>query len=359
MYKFRKNTSKTIGNNVYLTDDGKMCYAINSLANTSLTVLEQFKKSGLSQLYIYGGENEITPDQHSERINFNLYNIDDLIQVKSQIEEIKKKIIIPNVKEPGREKKIYGQIVKILSDNMRYDEVEVDDAARLSNRNLLSLLNGKAVCQGYIEVLRNISAEYGIQVESVRGSIPVNGKKSSHEWSQVKLDGIWYDDDFTNYREALSTNKLDSCHCFLMGARSDGVSSTKYVGYETKHKLNNVRKTLSLADKKFLLNYGRIQQQSKQQSIQPQEKEKPVEESIKDEVGDEFKPKTEEKQQNEQEAETKWMHSLQACDEQVAKMQDGAKKKQEVVKLIQNLEQEKRQERDGQIQEENQNNEQR
>ena len=119
MYKFRKNTAKPIGNNVYLTDDGKICYAINSLANTSLNVLEQLKKSGLSQLYIYGGENEITPEQHSVGMNFNLYNIDNLIQVKSQIEDIKKKIVIPNVKEAGREKKIYGQIVKILSDNIQ------------------------------------------------------------------------------------------------------------------------------------------------------------------------------------------------------------------------------------------------
>ena len=305
MYKFRKNTSKTIGNNVYLTDDGKICYAINSLANTSLNVLEQLKKSGLSQLYIYGGENEITPEQHSVGMNFNLYNIDNLIQVKSQIEDIKKKIVIPNVKEAGREKKIYGQIVKILSDNIQYDEIEVDDVAKLSNRNLLSMLKGEAVCQGYIEVLRNISAEYGIQVRPIRGLIPVNGKKTAHEWCQVKLDGIWYDDDFTNYREALSKNDLDSCHCFLIGTRSDGIALTKYVGYETKSKLYNVGKTMSLEDKKILLSYGRVSQHAKQQSIQPQEKRKPAEESIKDEIGDEFKHKTQENRQNEQEAETK------------------------------------------------------
>lgn len=354
-----KNTSKTIRNNTYLTNEGKLCYAINSLANTSLNALEQFKKSGLSQLYIYGGENEITPDQHSLRMNYNLYNIDDLIQVKSQIEKIKKKIINPSAKELGREKKIYGQIVKILSDNMQYDEIEVDDVARLSNRNLLSMLKGEAVCQGYIEVLRNIAAEYGIQVKPIRGTIPVNGKKAAHEWSQVKLDGIWYDDDFTNYREALSKNDLDFCHCFLMGTRTDGIALTKYAGYETKSKLYNVGKTRSLEDKKFLLSYGHAQQQSKQQSIQPHEKEKSNEESIKDEVGDEFKPKSQEQQNEEQEAETKWMNSLQACDRQVEKMQDGAKKKQEVVKLIQDLEQERRQERDEEIQEENQNNEQR
>ena len=157
----------------------------------------------------------------------------------------------------------------------------------------------------------------------------------------------------------LSKNDLDSCHCFLIGTRSDGIALTKYVGYETKSKLYNVGKTMSLEDKKILLSYGRVSQHAKQQSIQPQEKRKTAEESIKDEIGDEFKHKTQENRQNEQEAETKWMNSLQACYEQVGKMHDGAKMKQEVVKLIQDLEQERRQEKNAEIQEENQNNEQR
>ena len=210
---------------------------------------------------------------------------------------------------------------------MQYDELEVDYNANLENRNLLGLLKGKGVCQGYVEILRNIAAEYKIQVEPRRGTIPVNGKKSSHEWSQVKLDGVWYDDDFTNYRDALSTNNLDLCHCFLMGARSDGISSTKYVGYETKQKIHSVGKIPSLADKKYLLNYGHVKQQTHQQ--------------------------------DEQNAQTLWMNRLQTCDKTVDNMPEGAKKKQEVVQLIQNLEQEKRQERNAQIQEENQSPEQR
>ena len=44
--------------------------------------MKQFQKAGLTQLYIYGGESEITPDQHNEGLNFNLYSIEDLIQVK-------------------------------------------------------------------------------------------------------------------------------------------------------------------------------------------------------------------------------------------------------------------------------------
>lgn len=315
------------------------------------------KNQGHKKLFIYGGEHEINPDEKQMGMNTNLYDIDDLIQVKARIEELKKQIIVPAKQEPDRDKKIYGQIVRILSQNIVYDENDEnsDNITHLENRNLLALLRGSGVCQGYAEIIRNLAAEYGIQVESIRGTIPVDGKQSSHEWNQVKLDGVWYDDDFTNYRKALSTNDLNACHCFLMGKRTDGIESTKYVGYKTLQKTHSIGRTPSSVDKKFLLNYEHVKQQAYQQSIQPQEKEKTMEESIKDEVGDEFKSKNQEQQQNEQEAETKWMNSLQACDEQVARMQDGAKKKQEVVQLIQNLERERKQQQNRQIQEENEN----
>ena len=375
-----KNTSKNINNNIYLTDDGRICYAIDSLADTPLVALEQFKKSGLTNLYIYGGENEITPNQHSKNFNFNLYSIDDLIKAKSKILELKKEIKLPDKNDPDREKKIYGQIVRNLSQMVIYDEwgasesieeyesktgksheecIEKNDqrnldCARLESRNLLGFLNGETVCQGNAEIIRNIAAEYGITVECIRGT-----KSGAHEWNQVKLDGIWYDDDFTNYREALAKGDFASCQCFLIGTRYDGKPLTKVVGYKTKEKIHDVGSNFPMDEKKVLLNYGRVQQQAHQQAIQPHEKERPPEESIKDEVGDESKPKTQSQEQDEQQAEVIWMNRLQACDEQVAKIQDGAKKKQEVVKLIQDLEQERRQEKNAEIQEENQNYEQR
>ncbi len=49
--------------------------------------------------------------------------------------------------------------------------------------------------------------------------------------------------------------------------------------------------------------------------------------------------------------EAKWMNSFQSCDQEVEKMQDGAKKKQEVVQLIQNLKRERKQEQNKQLQE--------
>lgn len=349
-----RGTSATVSGNMYLGDDGKPYRAITSLAVASIVSLENAKKSGDKKVFIYGGEHELTPDEKKMGMNPNLYDIDDLIAIKTKIEELKKQITVPGKNEPDRDKKIYGQIVRVLSQNIVYDQLENGEAdgrseevVHLENRNLMGLIRGSGVCQGYAEIVRNLSAEYGIQVESVRGS---NGQES-HEWNQVKLDGIWYDDDFTSYRKMLVNGDLDECHSFLIGSKN-GESLTKRHGYTTSQKIHAVGVHIPINGKKNFLNYGRTQQQV----VQPHEKERPPEESIKDEVGDETKPKTQSQQQDEQQAEAIWMNRLQTNNDNVAKMQDGAKKQQDVVKLIQDLDREHRQDRNQQIQEENQNN---
>ena len=72
-------------------------------------------------MYIYGGDNEIKPVEHEKGLNFNLYSIDDLIQVKSKIQELKKQIKLPPKQDKHRQKKIYAQIVRVLSENIEYD----------------------------------------------------------------------------------------------------------------------------------------------------------------------------------------------------------------------------------------------
>ncbi|MBE5812434.1 MAG: hypothetical protein E7314_02110 [Clostridiales bacterium] len=291
-----KNTTKILNFNTYLTDDGKLCYARHSLADASLDYLKKLKENGHTQLYICGGECEITPEQHDEGINLNLYNIDDLINIKLAILELKKQIQVPSSKDPNREKKIYSQIVRVLSENIEYDdwaaktskeeyeektgksynEYVAQNEGRdkavsdLESRSLVGLLHGAAVCHGFAEIIRNIAAEYGIQVDCVRG---VAGGEA-HEWNQVKLDGIWYDDDFTNYRRALVDGKLDECHTFLLGTRPDGEVHTKVSGmYKTSRRLHDVGKSVPRADRKILLNYGRGQQQ--EQGTKSPEKSEP------------------------------------------------------------------------------------
>lgn len=61
------------------------------------------------------------------------------------------------------------------------------------------------------------------------------------------------------------------------------------------------------------------------------------EEGIRDEVGDEFNPKTQAQEQDEQQATIEWMHKIGTISQDVDKTIAGANSKQEVVKLIKDL----------------------
>lgn len=373
-----KETKQNV--NIYLANDGSVVRACNSIADISLEQLKILQSRGEKSLYLFGAIRDLKPEEAKKGIEYDLYNIDDLIQVKQLVEDMKKEITIPPKEDKHREKKIYSQLVRKLSEKLEYDFLEEynnckteeaketekvkyekmtgkswdeylkDNEGRdlqkmqLEDGNLIGLLRGRAVCRGNVEIIRNLAAEFGIEATAIIGH--------GHTWNQVKLDSVWYDDDFTNYQTYLSKGNLDKSFKRFLGGQIDGKSEFSTKTYaKTLNSVHSVGRPFSTKDKSFLLNYGR----EKQQTIQAPERKQEQEQSIKDEVGDESKPKTQEQQQNEQEAEAKWMNSFQACDQEVTKMQDGAKKKQEVVKLIQNLEQERKQEQNKQIQEENEN----
>lgn len=118
-------TIKSIDNtNIYLCDDGKITYAIDNISEYTMKQLEILKEKGINQLYLYGGDNAIRPSELG--LNFNLYSVDDLIQVKEKIEEIKQQITIPSRDDKNRQKKIYAQIVNILGEELEYDHWEAE-----------------------------------------------------------------------------------------------------------------------------------------------------------------------------------------------------------------------------------------
>ena len=85
--------------------------------------------------------------------------------------------------------------------------------------------------------------------------------------------------------------------------------------------------------------------------------EKP--ESIKDEVGDELKPKTEDKQQEEQQVEAMWQNRFQSWDRDSLNLPNSAKRKEEAVRVIHEIETEKQKEEKEQNQSEQDTNDNR
>lgn len=82
-------------------------------------------------------------------------------------------------------------------------------------------------------------------------------------------------------------------------------------------------------------------------------------ESIKDEVGDELKPKTEEKQQEEQQVEAMWQNRFQSWDRDSLNLPNSAKRKEEAVRVIHEIETEKQKEEKEQNQSEQNTNDNR
>ena len=82
-------------------------------------------------------------------------------------------------------------------------------------------------------------------------------------------------------------------------------------------------------------------------------------ESIKDEVGDELKPKTEEKQQEEQQVEAMWQNRFQSWDRDSLNLPNSAKRKEEAVRVIHEIETEKQKEEKEQNQSEQDTNDNR
>ncbi len=103
-----------------------------------------------------------------------------------------------NLGNPNREKYIFGQIIKRLANDICYDyelekkekngEAKSDESENA--RNLVGgLLNGSCVCVGNAEIVRNVLVCCGIECINIGGD--------EHMWNQVKLDGEWFNIDFT------------------------------------------------------------------------------------------------------------------------------------------------------------------
>lgn len=56
-----------------------------------------------------------------------------------------------------------------------------------------ALINGKAVCSGYVEAFQTLLDMLGIECRTIKGT----GTEQDHSWNMVKLDGEWYHVDVT------------------------------------------------------------------------------------------------------------------------------------------------------------------
>lgn len=102
------------------------------------------------------------------------YSREDFIKIKRKIEEIKQQIKIPDELDRDREKKIFMQVYIVLGKMIEYNhyaaskEGKEDHNLAITCRNLKDgLLEGKAVCAGYADILKNVLGEFGIKAQYI------------------------------------------------------------------------------------------------------------------------------------------------------------------------------------------------
>jgi len=176
------------------------------------------------------------PNKSSDKLDS--YSLDDMIEIKKKIAEIVDGLP-KDLDNPDKEKKIFTYLYTRLAHLIEYDEFasstvglggyarDMSEKYRTNASNLIGgLLQGKSMCGGYSEILRNVLSEVGI--ESIYISGEGKDKLGNHAWNQVKLDGKWYNVDLTNDRDNILDNT--ECQYFL---KSDS-EFKRYKQYDVK-----------------------------------------------------------------------------------------------------------------------------
>lgn len=110
--------------------------------------------------------------------------------------------------------------------------------------------------------------------------------------------------------------------------------------------MSDIRKKSELAREDSKKTVEAKELEEEEQEIAPRE-----EESIKDEVGDQFEPKTEGQEQEEAQVEAMWQNRFQSWDRNSVNLPNSAKRKEEAVRVMQDIERERReQDREQQMQ---------
>ncbi len=176
---------------------------------------------------------ELTLEQleQNENIKYIILNSGGSLKLegytRKQYIEVRKAAnrVIDEVKKPKKddfksELEAFKIIFKRLS-HIQYDEYAVtdegsrDESLSVRCRNLYNgLVEGKCVCVGYSQILKECLNLVGIESKVVYGNR--EGEDIiGHQWNQVKIGGVWFNCDLTNYNFLGIENNGKDAHLAL------------------------------------------------------------------------------------------------------------------------------------------------
>ena len=138
----------------------------------------------------------IKPDENIYKCSHTVYDIGTFKKIKKQLKNMLEDI--DEVKEDRtNEFEVFKQICMKIANIVRYDYNAIDQNNKeyyekeFTSRNMIgALLEGKCICAGYAELLRNMCACKGIECIYICSE--------THAFNQVKIGGNWYYFDLTN-----------------------------------------------------------------------------------------------------------------------------------------------------------------
>ena len=113
----------------------------------------------------------------------------------AKIKKIMPTIVTPSMTELQKVIAIHDWIVT----NVDYalNQYQTGNVSKYSHTAWGGLETGYVVCNGYAELFRLMAAEVGIEAKDISGYGNIGLGDQHHRWSQVKIDGKWYNVDLT------------------------------------------------------------------------------------------------------------------------------------------------------------------
>ncbi|MBE7082859.1 MAG: hypothetical protein E7378_04235 [Clostridiales bacterium] len=169
----------------------------------------------IDELIAQGYEHIIVRDGDHKAVD-SYYEIHQFRQIKIKIDQFFKPIKDRLPAMSDREKFTYVYVKLALTTEYdqwaatcadlsgHYRELS-EDYVNEANSLVGLMLRGKGLCRGYSETLRNLLSEVGIEASVIRGGGKTRRESPNgrHAWSQVCLDGVWYNCDITNDYERI------------------------------------------------------------------------------------------------------------------------------------------------------------
>lgn len=173
-------------------------------------------------------------DASSEEVfSGKIYTKEEVKKIRETLEEIVSKVNVPPEGLPNREKIIYSQLVQSLREYLVYDhktaeliettkkdtskqmELSKEEIKKIDeSQNLKGLLGDRTVCAGFATIMEALCHYFNIDCEVL--------SNDDHAWNYVKLDGKYYEDDFTWYIDNLKDSNILGINTFLKGRGENG-----------------------------------------------------------------------------------------------------------------------------------------